>query len=202
MRKQIKPMFVSAIITVFMAATLFLPGLICAGDLEPSGPPGPTMYKLVAPLPTGFVLWADNTRFAVSDEGTPGDTSDDVVLDRATGLMWARDANLANGSKTWQEALDYCNDLNLGRSSKLATDWRLPSIGELTRLSEPYPSTGTPALPDGHPFVNVRTDFYWSSTTYEDGTGHAWYVRMSNGSADGYNLKPNGNYVWPVRAGK
>jgi hypothetical protein len=100
-RKEQKSMLVLAVITALIATVLFLPGLIGAGELEPSGPPRPTMYTLdeivqaVTPLPPGFVLWQDNTRFAVSDEGTAADTSDDVVLDRATGLMWARDANLA-----------------------------------------------------------------------------------------------------------
>jgi len=120
---------------VFVATGLFFPGLLCAGDLEPTAPPGPTMktldeiFQVVTPLPTGFVLWANNPRFAVSDEGTPGDSSDDVVLDRATGLIWARNADIAGGTKTWQEAVDYCASLVWGRASGMP-DWRLPSIGE------------------------------------------------------------------------
>ena len=95
---------------IFMAIALalILPGLSTAGSLEPSDPPGPTMYtleeihKAVTPLPTGFELWANNTRFAVSEEGTPEDHSNDVVLDRATGLIWTRDANLG-GTKNWED---------------------------------------------------------------------------------------------------
>lgn len=47
MRKQQKSMLVLAIITAFMAAALFLPGLVSAGELEPVGPPNTgTMYTL------------------------------------------------------------------------------------------------------------------------------------------------------------
>ncbi|MHC4639751.1 MAG: Lcl C-terminal domain-containing protein, partial [Planctomycetota bacterium] len=144
-------------------------------------------------------------RFAVSDEGTAADTSDDVVLDRATGLMWARDANLA-GTKNWTDAMDYCDSLELGRTGTLATDWRLPSIDELTSLSEPHPSTHTPALPEGHPFVNVQylTDhYYWSSTHDETNSNLAWTVHMSSGSV--FTFAKHGLsasfYVWPMRGG-
>ncbi len=33
--------------------------------------------------------------------------SGDCVTDNLTGLMWAKNANMANFTKTWQEALDY-----------------------------------------------------------------------------------------------
>ena len=205
MRKQQKGMMVLAIITALIATVLFLPGLIGAGELEPTAAPGLTMHTLdeivqaVTPLPPGFVLWQDNTRFAVSDEGTAADTSDDVVLDRATELMWARDANL-DGTKNWTDAMDYCDSLELGRTGTLATDWRLPSIDELTSLSEPYPSTHTPALPEGHPFVNVQSNYYWSGSTYAGHTSFAWSVYMLDGSVPYYD-KSSSLYVWPVRGG-
>jgi len=207
MKKQQKPILVLAIIITFLVAVLFLPKLLSAGSLPPppdavdlSGVPVPTMktldeiYKLVAPLPTGFLLWSDNTRFAVCDEGTPDIDSDDVVLDRATGLMWSRDANL-DGRKIWQDAMDYCDSLYLGRK----TDWRLPTIEELTSLSKPYPSY-YPALPEGHPFINVQSSVYWSSTTYANNTAHAWLVFFTDGLVNSI-IKDITGYVWCVRGG-
>ena len=51
------------------------------------------------------VAWP-NPRFSVSG---------DCVTDNLTGLMWAKNANLPNGARTWQEALDYVASTNSGR---------------------------------------------------------------------------------------
>ncbi|MEW6054837.1 MAG: DUF1566 domain-containing protein [Nitrospirota bacterium] len=201
-RKSIRFM---SIILMVVALLLFLPCLSIAGSLEPSDPPGPTMYTLeeiheaVTPLPTGFELWPNNTRFAVSNEGTPDVNSDDVVLDRATGLMWTRDANLG-GLKNWQDAVNYCNFFgpDFGRRYTFALDWRLPSIEEFTSLSEPYPSVRHPALPAGHPFENVQSGNYWSSTTF---TSSAAFVGMLDGLVYDLNMTSD-MYVWCVRGGQ
>jgi hypothetical protein len=37
---------------------------------------------------------------------------DETVMDRLTGLMWTRNANLAEFPVTWQESLDYVSSLN------------------------------------------------------------------------------------------
>jgi hypothetical protein len=42
-------------------------------------------------------LDATNPRFAVYDPGTPADETYDLVLDKETGLVWARDAKTVNG---------------------------------------------------------------------------------------------------------
>src|SRR4030042_2310136 len=192
-------------ICMAIAVALILPGLSTADSLEPSDPPGPTMYtleeihKAVTPLPTGFELWANNTRFAVSEEGTPEDHSNDVVLDRATELIWTRDANLG-GTKNWEDAVNYCDSLWQGRFRTLANDWRLSSIEELTSLSEPYPSTHNPALPAGHPFENVQSGLYWSAPTSEWSIQVAWLISMGDGNT-GPAFKFDENYVWCVRGG-
>ena len=101
-------------------------------------------------------VWPD-PRFTNRGDGT--------VLDNLTGLVWALNANLPNGSKTWQAALDYVAGMNAGTNPNLGyTDWRLPNINELESLvnAELY----DPALPQGHPFTNVQSFWYWSSTSY------------------------------------
>jgi len=42
-------------------------------------------------------------------------------------------------------------------------DWRLPNRREWR--SFPSLQTRLPALPEGHPFMNVFNDWYWSATT-------------------------------------
>jgi hypothetical protein len=204
---------VKAIFLAFMAVVLLVPVMTMAGSLEPIAPPAPTMHTLdeiyqkldaVAnqqiPLPTGFVLYSDNPRFAVWDPNTPSDPTDDLVLDRSTGLIWTRNANLPNGTKSWQDAVTYCQNLEFP-SNNNREDWRLPSIEELTTLTEPYPSTHHPALPIPNPFVNVQSGWYWSSTEYAGNPVSAWLVYLYTGY-----LYDNGKslyiYVWPVRGGK
>ncbi|MBI4654574.1 MAG: DUF1566 domain-containing protein [Nitrospirae bacterium] len=118
----------------------------------------------------------------------------DCVTDNLTGLMWTKNANLA-GYKTWQKVIDYANNLTLCGYS----DWRLPNRKELMSLIDR--SKYGPALPTGHPFTNVRSLGYWSSTTYAFNTGYAWFVNMWNGYVD-YNFKDFNGFVWPVRSGQ
>ena len=76
------------------------------------------------------ICYADNetaTEITCSDTGQDGDlqigvaspsprftdNGDGTVTDNLTGLMWAKNANLA-GAMTWSSALDYANNLGLG----------------------------------------------------------------------------------------
>ncbi|MDD2365135.1 MAG: DUF1566 domain-containing protein [Desulfuromonadaceae bacterium] len=126
------------------------------------------------------------------------DNGDQTVTDTLTGLIWSKNANPASTTKTWQGALDYIKTLN--SSSYMGyNDWRLPNVTELESLidAEKY----TPALPAGHPFSGVQSDYYWSSTSYADSSTLAWYVSMYGGYVS-YGYKTGNVYVWPVRGGQ
>ena len=141
--------------------------------------------------------WEDhepNSRFAVYDPETPEKKTDDLVLDKETGLIWARDADHANGPKSWQHAILFCRNVSLGNRK----GWLLPGVAELSSLIDP--SKISPTLPDGHPFINVQTRPYWSSTLYETISTYAWGVNLSNGYVRNIPRK-NYNFVWPVRGG-
>lgn len=127
------------------------------------------------------------------------DHGDGTVTDTFTGLMWAKNANLPGGSKNWQEALDYVAEMNAETHVNLGyTDWSLPNVRELHSLIDF--GEHDPALQTGHPFINVQSSFYWSSTTYVDSPDFALDVGMRNGfvarGRKDYNV-----YVWPVRGG-
>jgi len=135
------------------------------------------------------------------------DSGNGTGTDNLTSLMWTRDANAPGPSacspgtyKKWQSALDYIACLN-SNSYLGHNDWRLPNRNELRSLID-Y-SNYIPALPTGHPFTNVRSSYYWSSSTVAGNTNYAWIVDMGNGYVNDAGHKGNLNlYVWPVRAGQ
>ena len=132
-----------------------------------------------------------NPRFATYDPGTPQDEGDDLVLDNKTGLIWARNANLAGESMVWEDAINYCREkVTLGNLK----GWRLPAKEELKSLVDP--SQMFPVLPKGHPFINVKYT-YWTSTEFKDYPDDAWYVSIHHGVIDAWP-KIRKYYTWPV----
>jgi hypothetical protein len=163
-------------------------------------------------------LWetGQTTSYAAGDDGAlqrgiawPSprftDNGDGTVTDELTSLVWTLDANApgpagcANGVEMiWQAALDYIACLNtnnyLGQS-----DWRLPNKKELHSLTD-FSQYG-PALPPNNPFINVNTNYYWSSTSCVSCTGLVWEIGMKSGriATAGPSNEQN---VWPVRGGQ
>jgi len=131
------------------------------------------------------IRWPE-TRFEVQD---------DAVLDRLTGLIWLRDANPAGFPLQWEEALAFIREMNREQRRGF-NDWRMPNRRELRSLMS-Y-QTRLPALPEGHPFENVFSGWYWSSTTAAIFPTHAWYVHME-GARMFYGHKEQFFLIWPVR---
>ena len=108
-----------------------------------------------------------------------------VVTDSTTGLMWQKEYV----TKTWQQALKYCEDSTYAGYS----DWRLPNKNELASLlnhdksSSPYSD-----------FPDTPGNYFWSSSTFVDGTDSAWYVGFGSGHV-GIDNKPNSSRVRCVR---
>jgi len=126
--------------------------------------------------------WA-GTRFTDNGDGT--------ATDNLTGLTWKR-TGFQLLFMTWNDAVDYCNDLTLGGHS----DWRLPNVNELHSLIDLRESD--PALPAGHPFSYVQNSPHWSSTTHDGDSAKAWTVDIGDGyvySGD----KTNQQRLMPVR---
>jgi hypothetical protein len=180
---------------VFMAIAiaLFLPGLGMAGNLEPSGPPAPTMKTLDQIPPTWCQkLQCDTTacpRFEIVMDGA-------AVLDKETGLVWEKSA--WRTTPIWDVAIELCSDLVLGGRK----GWRLPTVEELTSLVDP--TQDFPALPNGHPFINVYEGSYWSATTDVYNTSFARCVFMGGNGNVGNCVKdgPFSTGVWCVRGGQ
>jgi len=123
------------------------------------------------------------------------DHLDGTVTDKLTGLMWTKTAGLPINLK-WEEALEYVKTtLNTGGY----TDWRIPNRKELLSLIDH--SKRSPALPENHPFWNVISYWYWSSTTNTSSPVNAWLVDMGGGFATAMWGKNVTWSVWPVRGG-
>ncbi len=151
------------------------------------------------------------------------DNKDGTVTDNLTGLIWLKDANCtdtiegvvrSSGLLDWQSALTWSNNLASGKcglsDNSASGDWRLPNINELRSLVD-Y-SRHDPALAADQPFINVQSEWYWSSTTNPVYTTGAYNVGLGRGSvhvspkfytAPGSTRMGNKEKallgVWPVR---
>lgn len=120
-----------------------------------------------------------------------------TVLDRATGLMWTKNASFSEFPLTWMEAFACIHDMNQ-KGAYGARDWRLPNRKELFSLVSHIRTN--PSLPEGHPFEEVFSGYYWTSTTCTRLPRQAWYVHL--GGARVFKGMKHGSYmVWPVRSG-
>ena len=157
------------------------------------------MYRREVVSPSWDITEADwvdyesNRRFAIYDGGT-GNHTDDVVFDKETGLVWERAP--AQDKKLWDGAINYAYAAARGGRK----GWRLPTIEELLSLVDP--TRTNPTLPAGHPFENVKTDyFYWSCTLGMSALPtYAWGNHFGDGSTSNC-LKTAQLYVWLVRGG-
>jgi len=118
------------------------------------------------------------------------DNIKEVVTDNVTGLIWQDDVAAKTVTKTWEDAIDYCEALTLGGY----TDWHLPNYNELYSIGDR--SRYNPSIDST--FQNVVSDYYWSSTTIARDISSAWGVYFDTGY-DFMSGKTNTYYVRCVR---
>jgi hypothetical protein len=119
------------------------------------------------------------------------DNGDGTVTDQRTGLIWQKIGG--DQAMPWEEALKYCNGLNLAGQS----DWRLPNIKELRSISDDHKVQ--PSL-DQVFFRKAQAALYWSSTTECNQPRRAWFVDFDTGLVS-YADKPEKLRVLAVRGG-
>ena len=133
-----------------------------------------------------------NPDFGLSKPNRLVDHGDGTVSDLVTGLMWKKEES---GQLGFEEALKYCDDLELGGY----TDWRMPNIRELGTLLDINYRNGNWHHKEIFPDVNISPlGFYWSGTTFSATFG--WGVNFQFGYDGYYADKINGKYPFrPVR---
>jgi len=210
------------VLVLAVIALFWMSNHLFAGNLEPSGPPGPTMHTLeeiynllkTIDVPAPVEKSGQTTSYESGDDGDIGrgislpeprftDNGNDTVTDNLTGLMWTKSADIGNGGRIWTQAISDCTACITGDYE----DWQLPQIKELQSLInyEYYsPSlsntAGTGKWTEGDPFTDLQPWYYWSSTTFptSSGTGAALYGYFLHGLI-GYNGKVDQYLVWCVR---
>ena len=172
---------------------------------KPSGPPAP-VPKTGAGNIDGYILtdgedgklkrgvaWP-NPRFTDNGDGT--------VTDNMTGLIWFENAGCAELTD-WSTAVWACSKLGTGdcglNDGSNAGDWRLPNVLELQSLVD-Y-GNSVPALPAGHPFINVASHYYWTGTTRPGDTNLAWTIELGTGDVESVLKGLDTLFLWPVRGG-
>jgi len=147
------------------------------------------------------------TKLDIQANELPDDATDwQMVKDNVTGLIWevkhAKDdrvdynnPNDFDNTYAWYSFLsagsdDYTESYNSGVNTTLFidqmnrnefggfNDWRLPSIKELSTISNF--GMKYPALDDIY-FNNNINELYWTTTSYISRDNHVWTVQMNNG---------------------
>lgn len=183
-----KSLWIVGISVALSAGALLLPEQMIAGELEPPGAPASTMKTLDEIPPTWSRILPSAERFELV-------LNDEAVLDKETGLVWALDADVANATMTWENAVDYPRNVVIGGRK----GWRLPTLSELSSLLDP--SQTAPALPAGHPFVDIGMGWYWTSSRPATSPTAAWAVIVNTGGVTSAGTASS-LYVWPVRGGQ
>ena len=128
------------------------------------------------------------------------DNGDGTILDKNTGLIWMKDANISTMPLPYDGARQYLQDMNSGKRPNFGfSDWRLPTINEMETLVEK--TRFYPALPVGHPFSNVQNHLYWSTSRGRDVVDYLWIMDLASGEmVMDYLSSCSYKFLWPVRS--
>lgn len=166
-----------------------------AGGGEDFVPPVPDKSKTL-PANDGGPDGCNSSRFECVMDGK-------AVLDRQTGIIWARNINFKQKPVSWEDAVNFCQNFEIDGKS----GWRLPTRDEFISILDT--SQSHPSFPEGNPFImsgveqqgGAGTSSYWTSTESENDKESAWMVSIKNGKVY-HSLKLFEEKVWPVRDGE
>ncbi|MBL0687091.1 MAG: DUF1566 domain-containing protein [Sulfurospirillum sp.] len=127
---------------------------------------------------------------SISSANFSRDDNKKIVTDSSTNLQWQDDDDAKSMKKSWENAIDYCEGLELGGYD----DWHLPNKNELLSIADK--SLHSPAI--SSIFQNIINGGYSSSTTTTHDTTSSWYINFLDGM-DSYNTKTSKNFVRCVR---
>ena len=191
------PLMRNAILSALLVTMLGV-GVLAAGELEPTAPPGPTMKSLDEIPPTwsqtldstdGELDGCNSSRFKCVLGGS-------AVLDNETGLIWERTPT--NAYTQWLSSIDACLQKLVGDRG----GWRLPRAEEIFSLIDL--SSGLPRLPPSHPFTGLQDVACYYSYAWSENAG--WLnaeplgdggacMRVLEGRAEGWIWSENVGWI-------
>ncbi|MGH7257321.1 MAG: DUF1566 domain-containing protein [Nitrospiraceae bacterium] len=123
-----------------------------------------------------LLMWVEPCRSAV-------DTSQrftlvlegQAVADSKTGLIWEQEPDRIHD--VWDASAARCATKTIGGRK----EWRAPSVDELKTLIDL--DQRDPSLPLGHPFSNIKSEIYWTSTPHLQDDILAWQISFFSGQA-------------------
>jgi hypothetical protein len=176
-------------VAVLVVGILMMPVLSIAGDLEPSGPPAPTM-KTLDEINISWHQKLSQGRFKSVLDGFG-------VLDKETNLVWQQ--NRTNNQYTWFQAINACYTATYGGRY----GWRLPTVEEIFTLFDPN-AVGYPWLPEWHLFGGQVAGNYWTMNTDPSNPNNAYYVGNASDTNPPYFYSASKStevQIWCVRGG-
>ena len=96
-----------------------------------------------------------------------------AVKDNQTGLIWEQEPDWEHD--VWSRSIARCAAKEVGGQK----GWRAPTVDELKTLIDT--SQHDPALPAGHPFSNIKSEIYWTSTPDPKDDIVAWQISFFSG---------------------
>jgi len=129
------------------------------------------------------------------------DNGDGTVTDSLTGLMWLKDGGCMKAK--WESALGAVAGLNNHQGQNNCagyngnySDWRLPTVNELKSLVT-YGAPDSAQWLNAEGFVNMKSTYYWSATSYLGTATKVWMITLNNGVEK--IGSSNTGYILPVR---
>ncbi len=121
----------------------------------------------------GMAVWLSVAGAATAGDRFTAAMNGEAVKDSKTGLVWEQAPDLE--FDVWSASVARCATKTVGGQK----GWRAPTKDELATLIDP--DRNDPSLPEGHPFSNIRSDIFWSSTPHASDDILAYYVSFFTG---------------------
>ena len=99
----------------------------------------------------------------------------EAVKDAVSGLVWEREPDYI--FDVWDRSIKRCAVKTVGGQQ----GWRAPGIDEIKTLVDL--DQQDPSLPAGHPFRNIKSGIYWTSTAHPTDDIVAWQLSFLSGQS-------------------
>jgi hypothetical protein len=128
----------------------------------------PMLFVLI-----GMALWLSLASTATAGDRFTPTLNGEAVKDGKTGLVWEQAPD--KEFDVWSASVARCATKEVGGQKA----WRAPTKDELATLIDP--DRKDPSLPADHPFSNIRSDIFWTSTPHPSDDILAYYVSFFTG---------------------